>query len=358
MTPRHATAMRAATSPRHLRGLTLVELLVAMTIGLIVVLAASASLIASRSGARTVDAASQLRDDARFATDVIQRLAVQAGFEDVSYATQPYRGTLADYQLANSSLNIQTLQPNIYGFNNASPSASDPLNDATPRATGSLGFGSDVLILRYQSVSTNGAPGGPTDGSMIDCAGNAVSTSSINRGDRIASILSVAAGPDGEPTLQCTVVSTGATGTTFTSSPLVKGVENFQVLYGVDHVTAGTVPAGNATGVPDRYLRADQLTVSGNQAATNAAWRRVRSIRIGLVLRGPLGSAAEKGVPTPYYPLGSAGYSGTDDAGSRFRPDDTRLRQVVTFTVQLRNCQNQGYQPSSSTQPCDVVMPS
>lgn len=72
------------------RGLTLVELLVAMAVSLLVILAAAAALLAGRRGAETVDVAGQLRDNGRFASEVIQRLVVQTGFEDVQYAVLPY----------------------------------------------------------------------------------------------------------------------------------------------------------------------------------------------------------------------------------------------------------------------------
>ena len=52
-------------SQQHMRGLTLIELLVAMVIGLVIVLAAVAALTVARRGFNTVDAASQLRDSGR-----------------------------------------------------------------------------------------------------------------------------------------------------------------------------------------------------------------------------------------------------------------------------------------------------
>lgn len=338
-------------------GLTLVELLVALAIGLLIVLAAVAALTASRRGATTVDAASQLRDDTRFATDLIQRLAVQAGFEDATFASAAYRTNVKEYALANPSssggqIDIASLMPGIYGYDNAIPSPTDPLNTVTARTGGSLGYGSDVLILQYQTVRVTDTT---TDGSMITCDGSAPAMPPTDRADRAISVLYVDVS-SGEPTLMC-IKRNEATGIFATPTPLLKGVEDFQVLYGVDNVTPNTVPTGNSDSVPDRYLRASEMTVAGNPAATMTNWRRVRSLRIGLVLRGPQGSAQEYGSQT-WYPLGGINFSSAGDPGSAFTATDSRLRQVVTFTVQLRNCQNQGYQPSSSTVPCDVVMPS
>lgn len=349
----HANTRRHVRPKAHVRGLTLVELMVAMVVGLLVVLAAVAAFTATRRSASTVDAASQLRDDARFATDLIQRLVVQAGFEDVNMVSRRYGTSADDYKLANDGVEIKGLQPAVFGRDNALPSTTDPLNSATTRASGSLGYGSDVLVLQYQTVEN--ALSGLSDGSMIVCEGTAPKTLPVNRGDRLVSILSVDTSSGGEPALIC--ITRSETSGAFYKSPLIKGVENFQVLYGVDGVTPGAAPTAPATSVPNRYLRASELTVAGNTAATYTNWRRVRSIRIGLVLRGPPGSAQQSGTQT-LYPLGGSAFASPSDPGSTFSANDNRLRQVVTFTVQLRNCQNQGFQPASSTAPCDVVVPS
>lgn len=362
--------MRFSSRRAFNRGLTLVELLVAMAVSLLVVLAAVAALIASRRGATTVDVAGQLRDNGRFATETIQRLAVQTGFEDMQYAIAPYRTTVGSYASANrvnnnadgSGIEITSLHPNLLGYNNAVPSNTDPLNVSQAHASNSAGKGSDVIIFQYQPVKNNldlnKEDDVTTDGSMIDCAGNAPDVSASDRGDRIASILYVAPDAQGEPSLMCMTKSSGGT---YATTPLIRGVESFQVLYGVDNVDANAIPQGDVSTVPNGYLRADQLTVSGDENATYTNWRRVRSLRIGLVLRGPVGSAQETASQT-YYPLGSSDYSGTGDPGAKLTVNDNRLRQVVTFTVLLRNCQNQGYQPEPSDPnnpiPCNVVLPS
>lgn len=323
------------------RGLTMVELLVALVISLLIALAAIAALTATRQGFSTVDAASQLRDNGRFTSDLIQRLVVQSGFKDVLYASQP--ATAAEI--------AANIAPNITGFNNALSSASDPLNAYTARTTGVDGYGSDILILRNQLVQLN-ANSNHADGSMIDCNGNSptgTGSAPSARDERMASILSVAVST-GEPSLMCATVDSA--GTISTSQPIIRGVENFQVLYGVDgFTTVNTQFTGAQDSVPDRYLRADQLVVGGvaDSAATNSNWRRVRSLRIGMVLRGPPNSA-QNSVAQTYYPFGSAKSSDTatagsalssaDDEGTIFAaPADGRLRQVVTFTVHLRNDQ-------------------
>jgi type IV pilus assembly protein PilW len=65
----------------------LVELLVAMAVGLVLVMAAAAALLVSSRGYTLVDAAAQLRHNASFAASLVSRVASQAGFVDLPFAT-------------------------------------------------------------------------------------------------------------------------------------------------------------------------------------------------------------------------------------------------------------------------------
>lgn len=342
----------------------MVEMLVAMVISLFIALAAIAALTATRQGFNTVDAASQLRDNGRFAADLIQRLGVQSGFKDVWDASRP----------PSQKNNDDDIAPSITGFNNALRNSSSPLTAFTTRTAGSVGFGSDILIIRNQLVRLNDSSN-DADGSMIDCSGNSATTGAAPsaREERTPSILSVEISM-GEPSLMCTWLS--PTSGSWETQPIVQGVENFQVLYGTENVTGGTAPtptfgrtanapapatstawtawAAGINQAPDRYLRADQMTVTSGTPAqnaidTNANWRHVRTLRIGMILRGSINSA-QNAVAQTLYPFGKAKSSGsgtegsalssTDDPGTIFSaPADGRLRQALTFTVHLRNDQ-------------------
>lgn len=324
--------------PIHQQGFTLVELLVAMTLGLLITLAASTALYVSRQGFFSVDAASQLRDNARYAQDIIQRLGVQAGFKNVFYM----KGAAG----AASGLDPNP-PPHVFGINNRKRTTSSAWDAGTTWGSTDPGMNSDILVLRAQ-VSTAAETSAASDGTMIDCLGVAPTAIPTSRDDRFISILHVQASSDGEPALVCTrELAAGG----FEVQPLVQGVETFQVLYGVDNVVPGTAPSGTTDSIPERYLRADQLTVSGNDVATYSNWRRVRSIRIGMVLRSQPGSAADLQTQV-FYPLGtsknsatgiigSAFANATNDPGTEFTaPADGRVRQTLTFTVHLRNFQD------------------
>ena len=81
--PAFYTYLAAQCKDGRQRGVTLVELMVAMALGLLIALAAAASLLISRQGFTAVDAASQLRDNGRYLQSLTQRLGVQAGYRDV-----------------------------------------------------------------------------------------------------------------------------------------------------------------------------------------------------------------------------------------------------------------------------------
>ena len=319
-------------------GLTLVELMVAMVLGLMIVIAAVAALTVARRGFDTVDVSSQLRDNARFATDILQRLGVQAGYQDTPWATTVRR--------LESGVSTNPL-PGVSGLNNASRGSTDDPDVGAARAVGSQGYGSDILVLRYQAAET--FPGsGIADRTMLNCLGGSTGAAiPANRDDRMVSILHVA-DSQGELSLMCTSTVTGTLPGAGDTQPLVRGVENFQVLYGVDGSSDATNPEPDRA---DRYLRADQIIVAGNALATNNAWRRVRSIRIGMVVRGPTGSSQDRDTQT-FFPFGPAksgaaaavgsGFAVAADPGTTFTPTpDGRLRQVVTFTIHLRNFQDQ-----------------
>ena len=329
----HAAPLSHITKKQ--RGLTLVELLVALAISTVITIAAFSALIISRQGFTATDVASQLRDNSRFATDLLQRLGVQAGYVSDTFNTRP------------RLINAPNPNPSVTGFNNALINTADPQNQFTARPTTSID-GSDILILRYQPSETFPASG-VVDSSMVNCVGNPANAAASDPADWVVNIIHIAINAqDGEPSLMCAVIDSSGTQL---PQPIIRGVETFQVLYGVNGVSLVGEPTAipNTQNVATRYLRADQMIVAGNQLATNNNWRRVRSLKIGMIIRGPAGSASEQADIT-YFPLGSGpasagGAAGTStatvgDRGSAFRPgSDTRLRQVVNFTIHLRNFQ-------------------
>lgn len=362
---------QAPERAKHL-GFTMVELLVALALSSLIAVAAVAALIVARQGFTAVDAPSQLRDNGRFASDLIQRLVVQTGFEDVNFSAATRNNEF------NTSGAAGNPEPNILGLDNSlqksisnlpslvnaftlRPNATSTQSGCSSSSDTACANGSDVLILRYQT-SEGIIESGLADGSMINCAGQAETTVPINKEDRMISIFHVAKSTSGEPSLMCSYRLSSAS--SWQTQPIVEGVESFQVLYGVDGFTTENTqfpdpPAANIDTVPDKYIRASQMVVgTADSAPTYSNWRHVRSLRIGLVLRGPVNSAAARTTniaklcalgTDPDVTADCVDKSGTESPpmGSEFPrsgatiADDGRLRQTVTFTVFLRNVQNQ-----------------
>lgn len=334
---------RFPNAGRNQHGLTLIELLVALGLGLLVVVIAATALLLGQQGYRSVDTTTQLRDRERFATDLLARVIIQAGYQDFGAANVSVRST--------ATLLGNDPEPDVYGWNDAVYAKPDDLllsisnkivsgnrpASCTVNDT-SCKNGSDVLVVRYQGVNspTNAAK---PDNTMINCMGfgeAGLPTGNLN--DRAASMFSVTRGTNGEPSLSCSFYDFDSGVWTTSPYPMIEGVESFQVLFGTDGVSPSLAPSPTAVQdtVAERWLRADQLTVAGNAAATRENWRRVRAVRVGLVMRGAEGSAQQAATAT-FAPLGSM-YASTDDTGSNLAvAADRRLRLQSTFTVHLRN---------------------
>jgi type IV pilus assembly protein PilW len=324
------------------RGLSLVELMVAMTLGLLLVLVAVGVLFTSSRGFNAVDHGSAARDKERLATELLTSVILQAGYEDWGSPQQMVQSAARLHNPTND------FEPDIFGWDNAMYGAPSDQNLSTttnivngnrPAKCGgdnstACRNGSDILAVRFQGMSaaSNAATG---DNSMLNCGGGSEAAPlNAKIEERTINLFHLSKdSATGEASLTCATYQ----GTWKQSTPLVEGVESFQVLYGTDAVEPGLATSPNVTdSVADRWLRADQLTVAGNSAATRANWRRVRAVRIGLVLRGPVGSAVDVAAKT-VWPLGAT-WAHADDAGSvLLAPADGRLRTSHSFTVHLRN---------------------
>ena len=95
-------------------------------------------------------------------SDLLQRLVVQTGFKDLAYATTA-RPTNVTGMVSNPP-------PAIFGLDNSSRTTSNAWDGGSTRLSGTVGYGSDILVLRFQpsTTTTNAAT---ADGSMINSNG-------------------------------------------------------------------------------------------------------------------------------------------------------------------------------------------
>ncbi len=324
---------RSPPRSRH-RGLTLVEVLVSITLMLMITVATVALFSANSAGKRTVDASQQLDDTARFAFQLIGEAVRNAGYAnsamlsrgiEVGGALAAPGGTVSN--LFNVCETVANTTPcPILGFDNSKVLASNfgSKDSNAPNA-------SDSLAVRFYGSGADGRTGQElADGTMRTCGGTAVAASASGLPTTDAELgLSVfyVADDSGEPSLVCS--SDPGTGTRDHGNAIVRGVESFQVMYGVDLCLPASNPACTRDGVPDRWVSASDVG--------NLNWRFVKAVRIGLVLRGGPGSA-QIADTTALFPLGNDFSAGLTETGLKFTPAaDGRLRRTYTTTFLLRN---------------------
>lgn len=278
------------------RGMGLVELLVALAAGLGVLLAA-ALLLAGTGKAQAAHAdAVELDDSGRYALALIGRALRQGALVESERPGPGLPDPAAPAAVA--GLDAHTLLKTGAGIAAALPDAI---------------HGSDVLALRFPGAGR--APGG--DGSVLDCAGFAV-----HEAEEGWSIFYVARNADGEAELRCKY--RGANN--WSADALVKGVDGFQVLYGIDTDTP-------RDGVPNRYVNASAIAAldaglglaGAGEAERNRHtwWKRVASVRVALLLHGerPSPAAVQPGAWLLFGPAYDAAH-GADDPGTRLSSQD------------------------------------
>lgn len=266
--------MRATIPDRGQRGATLVELMVALIVGLLVVLVAINLFLATKRTNHAQSDNAILQETGRYVLGALGRELRMAGYRDYVAGV---------------------------GFTAAAPPIS--------MSNGTGLNGSDELIARYYGSN---AVGGGADSGVLDCAGNAVAANvlSVNR-----YFVAVDAGT-GEPALHCEASS--APGAPVV---LVNGVESLQILYGEDT---------DGDGAPNRYGPAGVVNADRVISAIVSAVIR------GERLTDPVGGTTTFNHFGEAYAPGGVAPGG--DAGAVFDPpDDRRPRRQFQFTVGLRN---------------------
>ncbi|MDE2107997.1 MAG: PilW family protein [Gammaproteobacteria bacterium] len=367
---------------RHMRhyqqsGLSLIELMIAMAVGLILLAGVLSIFISSRQGYSTNSAVATVQENGRFALDFIRDATRQAGYmgcgtsgQIVSYLN-PVPGSLPyDFDIGVYGFEYTGTAPTktfvIGSENPAAVVAGDwsPTLDASLPASGADYAipGSDVLVVRYAvsdpayitsipsnnsasyklnnnfSVSpsdivlisnclsgivmqiTNVSAGGGS-GNVVANTGGAWSPGNGQKGipasfvgaqliKPVTDVFYIGQGTDKSPALfEAVTDPTAATG--FDYNELVPGVENMQVLYGVD--TTGTR-------VPSEYDTADVVNAAN-------AWNRVVSVRVSLLVRSGTGAVPQSAAAPAYDLLDT----------NVIVPRDTRLRRIFTSDIYIRN---------------------
>lgn len=297
--------MRHGAAALRQAGFTLVELMVAMVIGLVVIGAVLATYLGSVGSGRGTTALGQITEDADIAMRLLRTHLSMADY------SRPYAATAG----GGFTRILQGKVMGVFGCDggftthvkaNAPGDATntDPLTcvgDADP-AKGKL---PDAVAIRYEADASNAyVPAGSTD--PTDCLGQ-----KLDKVTDVTGVVPVHYMADNRfiVTSGNSLSCAGNGHTAFASQPLVDNVVNLQLRYGV--AAAGT------PGQVQRYLTATAVTTAN-------AWPLVVSVRACIVVssEGPVMDEI-----TPYYGCGDVLET----------PSDRKMYRAFTTTVMLQN---------------------
>ena len=294
--------MRRRPFPAGQSGLTLVEMMVAITIGLLLTVGIAQVYLASISTQRTQDNVTLLNESSRFAFDLLSREVRKAGFRN---KWSRNNANVSEFCLLEDPMP----QSAFVGVNDATS-----ITPASADLTGSaiaISNSSDVLKVRFYGEPANGTE------TITDCHGFPVAADQL-----VQDTLYVAPDPNNgnEPALWCNTDNpTPATASHPGALPLVAGVESLQLLYGEDT---------DSDGIINRYVPWQLVSKV----------HKVSAVKASAVLRSQNPVAIGSGT-TSFAHFGPAYLPAVNsDAGAVFTPQVAgRLRRQFSTEIALRN---------------------
>ncbi|CAH1201262.1 Type IV pilus assembly protein PilW [Candidatus Nitrotoga sp. BS] len=267
---------------KHQAGFSLVEFMIALTLGMVVLLGVGSIFIGSQQTYRVQEDNARIQESGRYALEMIGRSIRQAG-------------TNAEM---NFNKTATTAQCNVAGVCIAIGGVNGAL--ATP----------DTLTVQFYAGSEEFVPT-PAPGSWIarNCTGGQAALGAV-----VSNAFDIA-GTD----LRCTGSVGGVVGGV---QPLVENVQDFQVIYGIDTDVSGS------TG----YRSADLYVA----APTAAQWPNVVTARVCVLIQ----SANNNLTTSRQSYLNCAGALGTATGAAAFTTaaaGDLRLHRSFVATYNLRN---------------------
>jgi type IV pilus assembly protein PilW len=321
-------------------GFSLIELMVAITIGLVILASLVGVLSATSSSSSSNDRESDLVTNGRYAMDSMKQEIRKAGFKGYTLSTvnspSPWTAPTTGCFETGSSAGafVSNLHQGIWGADNTNPFSSNCIPGDGSTATSSYAANTDVLVVRrlsdfpvgnatalsantiyFQSTFMQGqmfrstsVPVRPTflyNSNPLDTFAVLTYvyyispfTVSANEVPLVPALWRVALQPDGSMAKEL----------------VVSGIESMQVQYGVV-ATDGSIQFVDTV--------ADKSDSAANGPGT---WEAVRSIRLWLLARS---ATAEPGyVNSQTYSMGNQSFTASD--GYR--------RQLFSTVVELRNC--------------------
>lgn len=260
---------------RRQQGMTLIELMIALVLGLFVIAGVIQVFMSGRASYRVQEGLGRLQESARFADYYLGRVLRNAG------------------------------RPRVFGAVNGTPGGffmpidNRPDDSNLPATRDGENGGPDVITVMYRS-DTNCLGNTTEYGAQVMLDFN---------GDRYAKDQFMLSG-DSPPSLICRGLGANGLPMPGNTQPLVGGVDDFQVLYGIDR---------DGSGQANSYENASNVL--------DDEWMNIVSLRFAVLVssESPAKTTDDK---EPFAVL---------DGPLRGPYTDGRIRQVVESTVDLRN---------------------
>jgi len=368
--------MKRKSTLKNQNGFTMLEVLVAMTLGLVVLGSAIGMQVSHRKSFKVTESKLNMQTNARFAFEFIGsslRELGTIGCRTVENYADGYRIAFVDKNIAFADFN---LGKEIEGYDNVEGNTQwSPVVPPAFDFTGNMTDGSDAITIRGAVGEVY--PVDMDDNEGLSSAGigiqlNMANISNIQLAPLQYAVLSQCAFAEvfqitgTQAQVNAGTIEHGISGlavsnqnTTFTSdfdtrsiaelrrvavtsyyianndngiptlyrdrdntsNPLVEGVERMQIEYGVN-TDKSTAWSGGTVNVPDEYH--DAVGV----AASAAGWANVVAVRLSFIMRSKE-EVYEQDVTKTYSLPGTTVYS--------YTPTDKYARLIYTATVNLRN---------------------
>ncbi len=281
-------------------GFSLVEVVVALAIGMLVVAAVLSTYLSTSLGQRVQGAAAQMDEDAQLALRLLSSELMLAGYSEPSGLVQASGGQVAFQRLAVPNF-LQECGSGSFG--SAGLCATKPSNQS----------GAMSLLVSYEATRFNTLR---ASNSPSDCLGNSLGTARIVINRYYLSSAS------GLISLQCLGSALGSDGKPLSSAPLVSNIEGLMFWFG-----QAVEGSGGGRQVV-RHVAAAQLAESVSASPTASPFDSVNSVRVCVLVRSvePV-VASEASISASYLDC---------DLKTQVSAD-RRLRRAYFTTVALRN---------------------
>lgn len=334
------THSQASSRPRQ-RGLSIIELLISMGIGLLLVATVGFAYVSARQSFRTQDANSRSQESARFAFEIMGNDIHMAGFTGgpqliAAPATAP-TNTIAGFNAATDTSIFNLFNTPLWGFEQgtdftgcavsacrtANTDAVMVIHADNERAMPMLSFANPTITLDAWPAANAPAANNLmvasdyTHSAAFQVSGINSGANQVTANGALGAFGAVASGSlypmrgavyyigqnasTGEPGLyRQEITAAGAT----TTTELIEGISNMQITYGVDSTaaprdgtidadgwTATQVTAGSGTGPGGGAVNLPNEAVAGVQTAAMGYWKRVDRVTVTLTTTARAGSA-------------------------------------------------------------------